>query len=292
MANKYSPITNLSLDDNNQMKLLSETLRKQAIAKRNAQDQKMQETNFDYTQQQRKDLETSEAARYGALKEQLKPGGQYASSSLYDMVSKYEGNGVQSAEAEQQVAQRIAQLQAIDKGKADVDVKKAKQEQTITSYSNLRKLYPQYETTILANEVGGGTPREALNDIQGQMTTAGKSSCGKAEPKDSEEEGFIKAIVPKTRSGFMYKRGINDQSGEPTTGQFKVEYRKGTWYYAGTKQKVDLTDPNWIAESDVSGVPVRGILGTVKNTNPKPQPKPIKSTPIVKENGFTFTREQ
>jgi hypothetical protein len=202
------------------------------------------------------------------------------------MVSKYEGNGVQSAEAEQQVAQRIAQLQAIDKGKADIDVNKYKTQALIDQYGKDKEAM-----AIISRDLKQGLPSsQIVTDIDQLMNR--RTSGGKAEPKDTVEQGFIKAIVPTTRSGFMYKRGINDQSGEPTTGQFKVEYRKGTWYYAGTKQKVDLTDPNWIAESDVSGVPVRGILGTVKNTNPKPQPKPIKSTPIVKENGFTFTREQ
>lgn len=152
--------------------------------RRQLKDQQMQEANFAYQQQQRKQAEATNALRYNTLKESVQPGGINASSSLYDMITKYESGGVPVAEAEQQIAQRIAELKGIDERKAKVDVEKAKQEKVKNSFANLRKLYPQYDNIITANEVGGGTTGQALNDIQSQMTresSAADRAANKAE---------------------------------------------------------------------------------------------------------------
>lgn len=102
--------------------------------RRQMKDQKMQEENFAFQQQQRKQNETANAARYAALKSQFEPGSTTASSELYDTLTKYESSGVPAEQAEQFASQRLSALQDIDKKKAAVDVNKARVQELMNQY--------------------------------------------------------------------------------------------------------------------------------------------------------------
>jgi hypothetical protein len=84
-----------------------------------------------------------------------------------------------------------------------------------------------------------------------------RNSGGGENATDTNEKTFVKTIIPKTRSGFMYYRNAD---GAPL--KMAVTYKNGEWVYKDhPDMKIDLQSDLWISQEDDT---LKDALGKIK----------------------------